>query len=191
MQQGVQKTCNSNVWSCWPTMLHPVWDVMMLLHDDVTVVSRASAFTNWQFTYYNTHGSDWGTFALKTVFVLLSKQCIRFFSILLYCKSKPTSLWRWQHVKLLKLFLKTQQTENCHYTTDLLSSLLSTHPGSSERQDGRRFFRLNDLLEGKSRWSNAAALVAPIARGFFLQKNYPRCKSLVCLLYKAIKVSVV
>ena len=106
MQQGVQKTCNSNVWSCWPTMLRPVWDVMILLHDDVTVVGRASAFANWQFTYYNTHGSDWGTFALKTVFVLLSKQCIGFFSILLYCKSKPTSLWRWQHVKLLKLFFK-------------------------------------------------------------------------------------
>lgn len=178
-------------------MLRPVWDVMMLLHDDVTVVGRASAFANWQFTYYNTHGSDWGTFALKTVFVLLSKQCIVFFfSVLLYCKSKPTSLWRWQHVKVLKRkvpvsFFKTQQTENCHYTTDLLSSLLSTHPGSSERLDGRRFSRLNDLLEGKSRWRNAAALVAPIARGFLLQKYYPSCKSLVCLLYKAIKVSVV
>lgn len=83
-------------------MLRPVWDVMMLLHDDVTVVGRASAFVNWQFTYYNTHGSDWGTFALKTDFALLSKQCIGFFSILLYCKSKPTSLWRWQHVKVLK-----------------------------------------------------------------------------------------
>ena len=71
-------------------MLRPVWDVMMLLHDDVTVVGRASAFANWQFTYYNTHGSDWGTFALKTVFVLLSKQCIGFFqSFYIVNQSRP------------------------------------------------------------------------------------------------------
>ena len=50
----------------------------MLLHDNVTAVGKASAFVNLQFSYYNTHSSDWGTFVLKTDFVLLSKQLIGF-----------------------------------------------------------------------------------------------------------------
>ena len=167
-------------------MLRPVWDVMILLPDDVTVVGRASAFANWQFTYYNTHGSDWGTFALKTDFVLLSKQCIGFFqSFYIVNQNQPLSdgdnMERFWNAKCLFLFFKTQQTENCQYTTDLLSSLLSTHPGSSKRQDGRRFFRLIDLLGGKSRWRNVLHSLHPSRGAFFCQRI-----SLV-----VIKVSVV